>query len=99
VDMATTHLGPGGYLAKIDLQAAYRSVPIHPSNYCFTGLRWRFEGNEHMTNIVDSRLPFGAAKSCQIFQRISDAVARMMDRRNMRIISYIDDMLCTADSE
>jgi hypothetical protein len=99
VDMATEKLAHGGFLAKIDLAAAYRSIPIHHSNYCFTGLRWRFDGDEQMSYIIDSRLPFGAAKSCQIFQRISDAVARMMDRRGMSVITYIDDMLCVADTE
>ena len=33
------------YLAKIDLRYAYRSVPIHPSNYPATGLKWTFSGD------------------------------------------------------
>ena len=32
------------YLAKIDLRHAYRSVPIHPSNFQATGLKWTFWG-------------------------------------------------------
>ena len=37
-------IGPGYFLAKTDLQSAYRSVPIHPSNYSGTGLKWKFKG-------------------------------------------------------
>ena len=33
------------YLAKIDLCHAYRSVPIHPSNYPATGLKWTVSGD------------------------------------------------------
>ena len=28
------------YLPKIDLSSAYKSVPIHPSRYQATGLKW-----------------------------------------------------------
>ena len=82
LDMATAHLPSHGFMAKIDLAAAYRSIPIHPSNYGLTGLRWKFEGDSDFTNMFDARLPFGAAKSCQIFQRVSDAVVRMMIGRD-----------------
>ena len=36
--------GPGYFLAKVDLKSAYRSVPIHPSNYSGSGLKWKFKG-------------------------------------------------------
>lgn len=36
------------FLAKVDLQSAYRTVNIHPSNYRFTGLN----GNLQMTAVL-----------------------------------------------
>lgn len=99
LDQASCAMSPGCFLAKLDLQAAYRSIPINPTNYCMTGLRWRFEQDDAFSYFVDTKLPFGAAKSCQTFQRLSGAIVRMMARRNLVIFSYIDDMLCMADTE
>ena len=47
------------YLAKIDLHHAYRSMPIHPSNYPATGLKWTFSGDNHHTYLYGTRLFFG----------------------------------------
>ena len=40
-------LQPNYFMAKIDLRHAYRSVPIHKSNYLATGLQWYFAGHNH----------------------------------------------------
>ncbi|KAI8486060.1 amiloride-sensitive sodium channel [Branchiostoma belcheri] len=45
IDDAVSMLADGSYMAKIDLKSAYRSVPIHPSKYSATGLKWRFQGD------------------------------------------------------
>jgi hypothetical protein len=95
----TNYFSPAGFMAKIDLQAAYRSIPISPSDYELTGIRWKFHGNSEVSYLVDSRLPFGASMSCQIFQRISDAISRMMARRNLAVVCYLDDMICVAETE
>ena len=39
IEDAIKLLGPEYYMAKIDLRHAYRSIPIHPSNYRATGLK------------------------------------------------------------
>ena len=69
---------PGAFLAKIDLASAYRSVPIHPSNYNATGLQWKFKGHLETTYLYDSRLPFGAAASPYIFNELSQAVRHIL---------------------
>ena len=61
---ATSLIKPGTFLAKVDLQAAYRSVPISRDSFKLTGLQWIFEGNSVPTYMFDCRLPFGASKSC-----------------------------------
>lgn len=44
LDDAIKLLRPNYFMAKIDLRHAYRSVPIHKSNYAATGLQWQFSG-------------------------------------------------------
>ena len=64
-------LAKQGYLcAKLDLQAAYRSVPIHPSDYRVTGLKWCFQGDYRPTYLFDARLPFGSSQWASTFTYI-----------------------------
>jgi hypothetical protein len=99
VDDAVRFIKPSSYLAKLDLSAAYRSIPIRKENYQLTGLQWRFSELNSTVNLFDSRLPFGAAMSCAIFQRITDSIARIMYRKGFIVLCYIDDMLCVGESE
>ena len=80
IDDAVKLIDKGYYLAKIDLRHAYRSVPIHPSNYKATGLKWVFKGSKHPTYLIDKRLPYGGRSAPGIFHRITQAVRRMMRR-------------------
>ena len=99
VEQAVSNIKPDAYLAKIDLKSAYRHVPIHPSNYCATGLVWQFQGDKHFTYLYDNKLPFGAAKSPEIFHRLTQAVTRMMARRGFNtVLAYLDDFLIIGDS-
>jgi len=94
LDDAIKLLKPNYYMAKIDLRHAYRSVPIHPDNYQATGCKWQFSGDQHFTYFYDTRLPFGAKSSPEIFHRITQSVRRMMARRGFTdIIVYLDDFL------
>lgn len=91
-------LDEGGFMAKIDLKSAYRSVPLHPSQYQFTGLQWVFRGDKGPTYMIDTRLPFGSRLSPQIFHRMSQAVRRMLIKRNIKTVIYLDDIYITASS-
>ena len=101
VDMATKLMKPSCFLSKVDLKAAYRSVPIHPDNYDYMGISWSFQTHTKSKRVfmVDSKLPFGCKKSCQVFQALSDAVARMLERRNVTVINYLDDILIISDTK
>ena len=100
LDEAIGRLRPGYYMAKIDLRHAYRSVPIHPSNYTATGLKWWFHGDSSPTYFYDARLPFGAKSSPEIFHRLTQAVRRMMAHRGFHdIIVYLDDFLVIAPTK
>ena len=93
-------LQPNYFMAKIDLRHAYRSVPIHKSNYVATGLQWHFAGHNHPTYFFDTRLAFGAKSSPEIFHRLTQAVRRMMERRGFKtIIVYLDDFLIIGETK
>ena len=95
VDLIT----PGNYLAKLDLKNAYRSVKIHESNFIATGLKWTFAGDDKHTLMVDTRLPFGASKSPQIFNELSQAVCKIMKiKYNCKLICFLDDFLCISEN-
>jgi hypothetical protein len=98
LDRALTFIIPGSHLAKVDLKDAYRAVPLHTSCFPLTGLSWKFTGQDTLTYIYDARLPFGAAKSCRIFQTLTDSVVHMMASRNFQVIGYLDDFLCVEDT-
>ncbi len=90
---------PGYYCAKLDLQSAYRSVPIHPDDYKATGLAWRFEGDDTDTYLFDARLPFGSACGPSHFSRLSNAIRRMMYRKGYKgVVSYIDDFFLACET-
>lgn len=87
----------GSYFAKVDLANAYRSVKIHPSNYKATGLKWRFKGDKQVTYMIDERLPFGASKSPEIFNRLTQAVRVIMACKGYsNIVVYLDDFFIVA---
>ena len=96
---ATKQIKKDYFLAKVDLRHAYRSVPVHPSNFPALGLKWRFSGDSHYTYLFDRRLPFGAKSSPGIFHRLTQSIRRMMLKRGFVVVVYLDDFLIIAESE
>ena len=64
---AILKLGPGTELAKIDIQNAYRIVPVHLEYRPLLGMKW--QGKLY----VDTTLPFGLRSAPKIFNAIADA--------------------------
>lgn len=87
---------PEFYLAKVDLANAYRSVRVHPSNFPATGLKWTFSGEDKPSFMVDTRLPFGARTSPEVFNQLTQAVRFMMANRGYNLVAYLDDFLIVA---
>jgi hypothetical protein len=98
IDNAVTLIKEGSFLAKVDLKSAYRSVPIHPDSFNYTGLQWNFSGSASTTYLYDCRLPFGASRSCRVFQAITSAIVRIMARMNFVCLAYIDDFLVIGEN-
>lgn len=61
-------LGKGAYIAKADLQDAFRIIPVFPLDYRLLG--FKFLGQRYF----DMCLPMGCSNSCQTFELLSDAL-------------------------
>jgi hypothetical protein len=92
VEQALQNCSPGSFLCTLDLQWAYRSIPIKPEERTLTGLSWQFDQGS-TTYLADCRLPFGARKSPAIFNRITQSIQRMMIKRGFNVSCYLDDFL------
>ena len=60
--------GRGCFLAKTDIQNAFRIIPIRPADYNLLGMCWR--GKYY----YDRCMPMGCASSCQTFEIFSSAI-------------------------
>ena len=81
-------LGKGTLLAKVDIQAAYRLVPIHPVDCPLLGVKWGdacyFVG----------MLPFGLHSAPKIFTAVADALEWCLRQsRVTHIDHYLDDYI------
>ena len=61
VALAAMRLGRGALLAKTDIKAAYRIVPVAPSDRIFLGMQFKDQ------IYVDCALPFGLSSAPKIF--------------------------------
>ncbi len=86
---ALVRLGPGAMMAKFDVEAAYRNIPIHPDQQFLLGMRWREQF------FVDLTLPFGLRSAPFIFDSVAALVQWILQRRyRVRFLfHYLDDFL------
>ena len=61
-------LGRGTMLAKIDIESAYRLLPVHPQDRILQAILW--EGQLY----IDTVLPFGLRSAAKIFNAVADAL-------------------------
>lgn len=81
-------MGTGTQLAKLDLQNAYRFVPVHPDDQPLLGVRWQG------TVLLDAALPFGLRSAPKIFTAVADAMLWVMYNRGLTSgFHYLDDFL------
>ena len=78
----------GAFLAKIDLKAAYRKVPVHPQDHYLLGISWKDQ------IFCDKVLPFGLRSVPIIFNAVADALAwAMLCVGIPGLVHYLDDFL------
>ena len=79
--------GRRAQLAKLDVESAYRIVPIHPEDRQLLGMEWK--GNLY----VDTALPFGLRSAPKIFNALADALQWILEQAGVEVIHYLDDFL------
>ena len=83
-------------MATIDLQAAYRAVPILPDNRKSFGLVWDF--GDGPINMQDNFLCFGTKIAPFIFSRLTDSISRHMLAKGYVCYNYLDDFIVIGSS-
>ena len=91
VDQAIIHilqLGSGALLAKVDIEHAYRNIPVHPDDRHLLGMVWQDQ------LYIDTTLPFGLCSAPKIFSAVADALEWVLLQAGLSWnIHYIDDFL------
>ena len=78
--------GPHAFMAKTDIEKAFRLLPIHPDQYNLLVYKW--EGAFY----YDRCLPMGARSACQLFEKFSSAIEFMTKEEGVVYIThYLDD--------
>lgn len=78
-------LGQGCFLAKTDVESAFRLIPLRPSDYELFGMYW--EGNYY----YDKVLPFGLRSAPFLFNLLSDAIEWIL--LNQCLVSFVCHIL------
>ena len=82
------HLGPCALLAKVDIESAYRLIPVHPDDRPLQAVRWDNQ------IFVDPMLPFGLRSAPKIFNAVADALHWHLKRSGIPLLyHYLDDFI------
>ena len=82
---------PGALLAKMDVESAYRLVPIHPTDRPLQAVEWK--GNLY----VDPMLPFGLRSAPKIFNALADGLEWIIRNKGIHnVFHYLDDFIVIA---
>ena len=68
VAKVVVEFGKGALMAKIDIESAYRLVPVHHHDHPLQEMEW--QGNLY----VDPMLPFGLRSAPKIFNAVADGL-------------------------
>eukprot|EP00731_Ephydatia_muelleri_P033087 Em0025g43a len=74
-------LGTGAMMAKIDIEAAYRLLPVHPQDRLLLGIEWNGEV------FCDAMLPFGLRSAPKIFNAVADGLEWILQRIEVDSVS------------
>ena len=81
-------LGRGSLLAKVDIESAYRLIPVHPQDRLLQAVRW--DGKLY----IDLMLPFGLRSAPKIFNAVADALNWHLQQSGIPLLfHYLDDFV------
>ena len=82
------HLGTGALMAKVDVESAYRLIPVHPHDRPLQAVEWK------VRTYVDPMLPFGLRSAPKIFSAVADALEWMLRQAGVcHSRHYLDDFI------
>ena len=86
---AVRELGSGCFMIKIDVESAYRCIPVRPADWPLLGLQW--EGKFYF----DIVMQFGITSATAIFEWYSSAAQYIVERTCAipYMVHYVDDFM------
>lgn len=90
IDGAISLSAAGCFYAVVDIEKAFRQVPVYPPHRQLQGFSWKFGAKSEY--FVDNCLCFGLACGPSIFNRIFLFIACRMFRYGHVIVPYLDDL-------
>ena len=89
--------GIGCTLSKSDVRSAFRNLGLMPKFWCYLIMKDRNPLNGKWCYFIDKCLPFRASISCALFQKVSDALAFLVEYcTGKKVVNYLDDFLFVA---
>ena len=81
-------LGPGTLLAKIDINNAFRLIPVHPADRRLLVMEWKG------SLFVETCLPFGLRSALWLFNILINLAAWVMWQQEVScLMHYLDEFL------
>ena len=81
-------LGRDALLSKVDIESAYRLIPVHPQDRPLQAMKW----DNHI--YVDPMLPFGLRSAPKIFNVVADALNWYLHQAGIQYsIHYLVDFI------
>ena len=75
-------------MAKMDIESAFRIVPVHPDDRPLLGMKW--DGQLY----IDLTLPFGLRSAPKVFNSIADALEWIVRARGAELTHhYLNDFI------
>ena len=86
---AARQLGKGCYMCKIDIESAYRCIPVRPADWPLLGLQW------HNFFYFDVVMQFGITSATAIFEWYSTAAHFIAQHACAlrHLVHYVDDFM------
>lgn len=86
---AVRELGAGCFMMKIDIESAYRCIPVRPADWPLLGLQWDKQF------YFDTVMQFGITSATAIFEWYSSAAQYIVERTCAipHIVHYVDDFM------
>ena len=86
---AVRELGSGCFMMKIDIESAYRCIPVRPADWPLLGLQWDSKF------YFDTVMQLGITSATAIFEWYSSAAQYIVEHTcaPSRIVHYVDDFM------